>query len=59
MPKMNVNAFFQKDYENETVLRPKKTNPNKANLKKNECKPFVLQDIMRVNPHSQSESQAK
>ena len=27
---MNVNAFSQKDYENETAFRPKKTNPNKA-----------------------------
>ncbi len=24
---MNVNAFLQKDYENETAFRPKKTNP--------------------------------
>jgi len=24
---MNVNAFLQKDYENETSFRPKKTNP--------------------------------
>ena len=29
---MNANAFSQKDYENETALRSKKTNPNKANL---------------------------
>ena len=29
--KMNVNAFSQKDYENETTFRPKKTNPNKPN----------------------------
>jgi len=28
---MNVNAFLQKDYENETAFRPKKTNPNKPN----------------------------
>jgi len=28
---MNANAFLQKDYENETTLRPKKTNPNKPN----------------------------
>ncbi len=32
-PKMNTNAFSQKDYENETTLRPKKTNPNKPNFK--------------------------
>ncbi len=31
--KMNVNAFSQKDYENETTFRPKKTNPNKPNFK--------------------------
>ena len=31
--KMNANAFSQKDYENETTLRPKKTNPNKPNFK--------------------------
>jgi hypothetical protein len=24
---MNINAFLQKDYENETSFRPKKTNP--------------------------------
>jgi len=33
-PKMNANAFPQKDYENETTHRPKKTNPNKANFRK-------------------------
>jgi len=37
-PKMNVNAFLQKDYENEPPSGPKKTNPNKANFRKNECK---------------------
>ncbi len=31
---MNANAFLQKDYENETTLRPKKTNPNKPNFKR-------------------------
>jgi len=31
---MNVNAFLQKDYENETAFRPKKTNPIKANFKR-------------------------
>ena len=30
--KMNVNVFITKDYENETALRPKNTNPNKANF---------------------------
>jgi len=29
--KMNANTFLQKDYENETTLRPKKTNPIKPN----------------------------
>ncbi len=33
-PKMNANAFPQKDYENETSHRPKKTNPNKPNFKR-------------------------
>jgi len=31
MAKMNVNLYFIEDYENETVFRPKKTNPNKPN----------------------------
>jgi len=31
-PKMNVNAFLQKDYENEPPSCSNKTNPNKANL---------------------------
>ncbi len=30
---MNANAFSQKDYENKTAFRPKKTNPNKPNFK--------------------------
>ncbi len=29
---MNVNAFSQKDYENEPPSGPEKTNPNKPNL---------------------------
>jgi hypothetical protein len=29
---MNVNAFSQKDYENEPPSGPKKTNPNKPNF---------------------------
>ncbi len=32
IPKMNANAFLQKDYENETTLRPKKTNPIQTQL---------------------------
>jgi len=35
--KMNANAFSQKDYENETTLRPKKTNPIKPNFKPSGC----------------------
>ncbi len=31
-PKMNVNLYVIEDYENVTALRPKKTNPNKANF---------------------------
>ena len=31
-PKMSANVFITKDYENETALRPKKTNPIKANF---------------------------
>ncbi len=30
--KMNVNLLATKEYENKTALRPKKTNPIKANL---------------------------
>jgi hypothetical protein len=29
---MNVNAFLQKDYENKTAFRPKKTNPTCSEL---------------------------
>ncbi len=28
-PKMSANAFTQKDYENETALRPQKNKPKK------------------------------
>ena len=40
---MNVNAFLQKDYENETAFRPKKQTqfkPNQTQFQKsqNECK---------------------
>jgi len=31
MPKMTVNLYVIEDYENDTVLRPKKTNPIKPN----------------------------
>ncbi len=33
-PKMNANAFSQKDYENETAFRPKKTNPKQTQFAK-------------------------
>jgi hypothetical protein len=36
--KMNVSAFLQKDYENEPPSYSNKTNPNKANLRSNDCK---------------------
>jgi len=32
---MSANAFSQKDYENETTLRPKKTNPIQTQFKPN------------------------
>ncbi len=31
---MNVNLYVIKEYENETTFSPKKTNPNKPNLRK-------------------------
>ena len=43
IPKMNVNLYFIEDYENETAYRPKKTNPNKANL-------FKGQNHLSENP---------
>jgi len=32
---MSANAFLQKDYENETAFRPKKTNPKQTQFKPN------------------------
>ena len=32
-PKMSANIFITKDYENETALQPKKTNPIKPNFR--------------------------
>ncbi len=32
---MNVNAFLQKDYENETAFRPQKNKPNSNPIKAN------------------------
>ncbi len=40
-PKMNVNAFLQKDYENEPPSGPKKTNPIKANF-------FKVQNELKI-----------
>jgi hypothetical protein len=31
---MNVNAFLQKDYENETAVRPQKNKPNQSQFPK-------------------------
>jgi hypothetical protein len=31
---MNLNLYVIEDYENETAFRPKKTNPNKPNFKR-------------------------
>ncbi len=33
---MNVNVYVIEDYENETTFRPKKTNPNKPNFKRDD-----------------------
>ena len=33
---MNVNLYVIEDYENETTFRPKKTNPNKPNFKRDD-----------------------
>jgi hypothetical protein len=33
---MNVNVYFIKDYENETALRPKKTNPKQTQFTKSQ-----------------------
>ncbi len=45
MPKMDVNVYVIEDYENETALRPKKTNPNKANF-------FKGQNELRAYPNN-------
>ena len=37
-PKMNASVFTTKDYENKTALRPRKTNPIKANLERAELR---------------------
>jgi len=46
-PKMSANVFITKDYENDTALRPKKTNPIKANFFKgqNERKRFFTKGL--------------
>ncbi len=49
---MNVNAFLQKDYENETAFRPKKTNPIKPNF-------FKGQNRLPKNPATPHDIQGK
>jgi len=46
--KMNANAFSQKDYENETALRPKKTNPIQTQSRNNTRAGWAKYN--RVNP---------
>jgi len=46
---MNANAFLQKDYENETAFRPKKTNPIKANFRKAKMN---LKSLARKSGHT-------
>ena len=48
---MNVNVFIRKDYENETTLRPKKTNPNKPNFRQEMPKmPYLPACVKRHYP---------
>ncbi len=42
---MNVNAFLQKDYENETTLRPQKNKPNSNPIKANFQKNSILKGV--------------
>ncbi len=49
MPKMNVNAFLQKDYENEPPSGSKKTNPNKANFFKGQNELKIA--CRKIRPH--------
>ena len=55
---MNANVYVIEDYENETTFRPKKTNPNKPNFKKDKMninslitKDYIKKDdfIVRIN----------
>ncbi len=48
---MNANAFLQKDYENETAFRPKKTNPNKPNFFKGQNELKIA--CQKIRPHPQ------
>jgi len=52
MPKMNANAFLQKDYDKVTAHRPKKTNPNKPNLRKAKMN---LKSLAGKSGHTHSE----
>ncbi len=46
--KMSANAFSQKDYENGTAFRPKKTNPNKPNFKPDVSSAEATQGLPRT-----------
>ena len=48
--KMSANAFSQKDYENKTAFRPKKTNPNKPNFKAFCKKGGILMPSQKADP---------
>jgi len=47
--KMNANLYYIEDYENETTLRPKKTNPIKANFRKAKMN---LKSLARKSGHT-------
>ncbi len=49
IPKMNVNAFLQKDYENETAFRPKKTNPIQTQFTKGQNELKIA--CRKIRPH--------
>ena len=61
MPKMNVNLYVIEDYENETTLRPKKTNPNKPNFKsegRSEMMELFMQPIRPILKNYEKEPRA-
>ena len=49
MPKMNVNAFLQKDYENEPPSGPKKTNPKQTQFQKSQHEPKRFLSVASMN----------